>query len=93
MTQGDAIALSFLSTTESSPSPTRVPPPALPAGLTAREREVLRLLARGDSNSQIAKALVVSLPTVKAHLRSIYSKLVVTTRSAATRYALQHHLG
>jgi len=60
--------------------------------LTAREREVLRLLARGLSNAQIAEELIVSLLTVKAHLRSIYSKLGVTSRSAATRYALEHHL-
>jgi ATP/maltotriose-dependent transcriptional regulator MalT len=43
-------------------------------GLTTREVEVLRLLARGFSNAQIAEELVVSLLTVKAHLRSIYSK-------------------
>jgi DNA-binding NarL/FixJ family response regulator len=63
-----------------------------PDGLTSREVEVLRLLARGLSNTQIAEELVVSLLTVKAHLRSIYSKLGVTSRSAATRYALEHDL-
>ena len=62
-------------------------------GLTVRELEVLRLLASGLSNAQIAEALIVSQLTVKAHLRSIYSKLGVTSRSAATRYALEHHLG
>ncbi|HEX9134858.1 MAG TPA: tetratricopeptide repeat protein, partial [Ktedonobacteraceae bacterium] len=67
-------------------------PPTYPDGLTAREVEVLRLLARGLSNAQIAEELVVSLLTVKAHLRSIYSKVGVTSRSAATRYALEHHL-
>ena len=67
--------------------------PSSPDGLTAREVEVLRLLARGLSNAQIAEELVVSLLTVKAHLRSIYSKVGVTSRSAATRYALEHHLG
>src|SRR6266700_3113142 len=61
-------------------------------GLTPREVEVLRLLARGLTNAQIAEELVVSLLTVKAHLRSIYSKVGVTSRSAATRYALDHHL-
>ena len=61
-------------------------------GLTPREVEVLRLLARGLTNAQIAEALVVSLLTVKAHLRSIYSKLGVTSRSAAARYALEYHL-
>ena len=63
-----------------------------PAGLSRREVEVLRLLGRGLSNAQIAEELVVSLLTVKAHLRSIYSKVGVTSRSAATRYALEHHL-
>jgi predicted ATPase/DNA-binding CsgD family transcriptional regulator len=63
-----------------------------PAGLTTREVEVLRFLARGLSNAQIAEELVVSQLTVKAHLRSIYSKLGVTSRSAATRFALEHHL-
>ncbi len=66
--------------------------PLGPLGLTPREVEVLRLLARGLTNAQIAEKLVVSLLTVKAHLRSIYSKLGVTSRSAATRYALEHHL-
>ena len=60
--------------------------------LSPREVEVLQLLARGLTNAQIAEELVVSLLTVKAHLRSIYSKLGVTSRSAATRYALEHHL-
>ncbi len=63
-----------------------------PEGLTEREVEVLRLVARGLSNTQIAEELVVSLLTIKAHLRSIYSKLGVTSRVAATRYALEHHL-
>jgi predicted ATPase/class 3 adenylate cyclase/DNA-binding CsgD family transcriptional regulator len=63
-----------------------------PDGLTAREVEVLRLLARGLSNAQIAEVLIVSQLTIKAHLRSIYSKLGITSRSAATRYALEHHL-
>lgn len=66
-------------------------PPA-PTDLTTREIEVLRLLARGLSNAQIAEELVVSQLTVKAHLRSIYSKLGVTSRSAATRYTFEHHL-
>lgn len=63
-----------------------------PDELTAREVEVLRLLARGLTNAQIARELIVSLLTVKAHVRSIYNKLGVTSRSAATRYALEHHL-
>jgi predicted ATPase/class 3 adenylate cyclase/DNA-binding CsgD family transcriptional regulator len=77
---------------EESFSPTPVSPPPNPDGLTAREVEVLRLLARGLSNAQIAEELVVSQLTIKAHLRSIYSKLGVTSRSAATRYAMEHSL-
>jgi DNA-binding NarL/FixJ family response regulator len=54
--------------------------------------EVLRLLAGGLSNPQIAERLVVSLPTVKTHVASIFTKLGVNSRSAATRYAVEHHL-
>jgi ATP/maltotriose-dependent transcriptional regulator MalT len=63
-----------------------------PAGLTAREVEVLRLLAGGLTDLQIAGTLIVSPRTVHAHISSIYSKLGITSRSAATRYALEHHL-
>jgi predicted ATPase/DNA-binding CsgD family transcriptional regulator len=62
------------------------------AELTAREIEVLRLLATGLSNKQIAKYLVLSPHTVNAHIHSIFSKLAVQSRSAATRYALDHQL-
>lgn len=60
--------------------------------LTGREVEVLRLLAMGLTNAQISERLVISLLTVKAHVRSIYSKLDITSRSAATRYAIEHKL-
>jgi predicted ATPase/DNA-binding CsgD family transcriptional regulator len=61
-------------------------------GLTAREVEVLRLVARGLSYAQVAEQLVISPRTVNWHLTSIYSKLGVSSRSAATRYAIEHHL-
>jgi DNA-binding NarL/FixJ family response regulator len=64
-----------------------------PSELTARETEVLSLLAEGLTDAQIADRLVLSARTVQAHLRSIYSKLDVTTRTAAARYALTHGLG
>ena len=77
-------------------TPSSIPPvkPALthPEGLTARELEVLRLLAQGLTSAQIAERLVIGVVTVNFHVRSIYSKLGVTSRAAATRYALEHHL-
>ena len=63
-----------------------------PDSLTARELEVLALIAEGRTDAEVAEGLVVSLRTVHAHLRSIYRKLDVHTRSAATRYALEHSL-
>lgn len=63
-----------------------------PAGLTAREVEVLRLVAQGLTDTQIAKRLVISPHTVHAHLSSIYSKLGISSRSAATRFTFEHPL-
>jgi len=62
------------------------------AGLTAREVEVLRLLARGLTSARIADLLVISPRTVNAHLTSIYRKIGVTSRMAAARYALEQQL-
>lgn len=63
-----------------------------PLGLSEREVEVLRLLARGLSYAEIADQLVISPRTVNRHLTSIYTKLNVTSRHAATRFALDHGL-
>jgi len=63
-----------------------------PTGLTRREVEVLRLVAQGLTDAQVAERLVLSAHTVHAHLRSIYGKLCVTSRAAATRFAVEHHL-
>ena len=60
--------------------------------LTAREREVLTLVATGLSDAEVAARLVVSPRTVHAHLRSIYRKLGVSTRSAATGHAVRSRL-
>jgi DNA-binding CsgD family transcriptional regulator len=60
--------------------------------LTAREVEVLRLVAQGKTNKEIAATLVISDHTVARHLNNIFSKLDVTTRAAATAYAYTHHL-
>ncbi len=66
--------------------------PPNPEGLTPREVEVLRLLAQGRTDAQIAELLVISPRTVNRHTTSLYSKLNVSSRAAATRYALEHHL-
>ncbi len=67
-------------------------PSTYPAGLTEREVEVLREVAKGLTIAQIAAQLRMSFHTANAHMRSIYKKLEVTSRSAAVRYALEHHL-
>lgn len=75
--------------------PTRTTEPLFPLAqedLTPREVEVLRLLARGMSNNQIAEQLVLSPHTVNVHNQSIFGKLGVNSRSGATRYALEHQL-
>lgn len=61
-------------------------------GLTARELEVLALVATGRSNRAIASDLVISEKTVASHVGSIFTKLGVRSRSAATAYAYEHHL-
>jgi DNA-binding CsgD family transcriptional regulator len=63
-----------------------------PAGLTAREVDILRLVAVGLSDAEVAAQLVLSVRTVNAHLRSIYRKLGVRSRSAAAHYAEEHGL-
>jgi len=77
---------------EGSLSPTSVSSPPYPDGLTAREVEVLRVVAQGLTNEQVAERLVISPRTVDTHLTSIYSKIGVSSRTAATRYAIEHHL-
>ncbi len=66
--------------------------PADSSGLTGREVEVLRHLATGETNRQIAEALVISEKTVARHVSNIFTKLDVSSRSAATAYAFRHHL-
>jgi DNA-binding NarL/FixJ family response regulator len=62
------------------------------AGLSAREREVLAGLAAGQTNREIAETLVISQHTVGRHVESIFAKLGVSSRAAATAYAYQHGL-
>jgi DNA-binding CsgD family transcriptional regulator len=94
-------AIAYASATPQIPEATRsagtdnrvVPsPPIDAAGLTAREVEVLRLMTQGLTYAQIAEQLVISRRTVNAHVTSIFSKLGVTARAAATRIAIDHHL-
>jgi HD-GYP domain-containing protein (c-di-GMP phosphodiesterase class II) len=63
-----------------------------PAGLTRREVDVLRLLARGLSNKEIAERLVISPKTVGSHIEHIYAKIDATTRARASLYAMHHGL-
>ena len=94
MTPEQAIAARGPVTIPSEAQPTlpAKSPPTDFDGLTAREVEVLRLVAQGLSNAEIADQLVISLLTVKSHMRSLYNKLDISSRSAATRYAIEHHL-
>jgi DNA-binding CsgD family transcriptional regulator len=81
---------------DSAPAPVEIastsPTRSNPFGLTRREIEVLRLVTQGLTYVQIAEQLIISPRTADAHLRSIYGKLGVTSRSAATRYAIEHKL-
>ena len=61
-------------------------------GLTAREIEVLRLVAAGKTNRAVAADLVISEKTVARHLSNIFDKLGVSSRAAATAYAYEHDL-
>jgi DNA-binding NarL/FixJ family response regulator len=73
-------------------TPSTFPSRGNPFGLTAREIEVLRLVTQGLTTTQIAEQLMISPRTADAHLRSIYSKLEVTSRAAATRSAIEYKL-
>ena len=103
-TRGEAFTLTCLKTVCPDRSVEGISPKVLPIRsteplsftiyeeLTAREIEVLRLLALGLSNKQIAERLVISPHTVNGHIHSIFGKLALNSRSAATRYALEHQL-
>ena len=63
-----------------------------PGGLTRREVDVLRLIAEGQTTREIATQLFISSKTADNHIQHIYTKIAVTNRAAATRWALEHEL-
>ncbi len=91
-----AAARSAFEALGAAPDPSCLPSPqgpaALPGGLTGREVEVLRLVASGQSNAEIAQHLVLSGKTVARHLSNIFSKLEVNSRTAAAAFAFEHDL-
>jgi DNA-binding NarL/FixJ family response regulator len=89
--QGQALLPDRPPTTAGANQQKRSAPP-YPAELTEREVEVLRLVAQGLTDTQIAQTPIISPRTVNAHLRSIFSMLNITSRNAATHFVLEHHL-
>jgi DNA-binding NarL/FixJ family response regulator len=65
---------------------------ALPAGLTSREAEVLRLVAKGQSNKEIAAELMLSVRTVERHITNLYGKIDARGKADATAYAIRQGL-
>lgn len=87
------LALSMVARIPIPTEPTSSPEKHIyPAELTAREIDVLRLVAAGLPDARIAEQLVISPRTVNTHLRSIYAKIGVSSRSAATRFAFEQHI-
>src|SRR4029079_13015121 len=84
--------LALLFPDEPATAPPLQPEPASTFGLSKREREVLRLLAQGQSNRAIADQLFIAEATVKVHVTSIFTKLGVDSRSAATAVAIRKGL-
>jgi predicted ATPase/DNA-binding CsgD family transcriptional regulator/tRNA A-37 threonylcarbamoyl transferase component Bud32 len=79
----------LLGQASAAPAPSKV---TYPDGLTSRQVELLRLVAQGLTNEQVAEQLTISPRTVNTHLTSIYGKIQVSSRAAATRYAIEHQL-
>ena len=85
---GDAVAAVL----DAAGTPRATPRPERPAGLTERQVEVLRLVAAGLSNPEIARRLVVSRRTAEHHVQDIYARIGVSSRAAAALFAMEHDL-
>lgn len=92
VSDGDGQALTLHQALLDAVKPSNADSASLPAGLTPREVQVLRLVATGLSDMQVAAKLVVSPRTVSTHLQSIYNKIGVNSRAAATRFANENNL-
>ena len=77
---------------EQEPAPEPTAPEPFPAGLSAREADLLRLVANGLTNAEVAEKLFLSSRTVDWHLGSIYRKLGLHSRTEAARFASEHGL-
>jgi DNA-binding CsgD family transcriptional regulator/tetratricopeptide (TPR) repeat protein len=95
--EGQALSTDQVIALAMSAPAAETPPPTAsadrpPFGLTPREVEVLGLVSTGLTDAQVAEELFISPRTVSKHLQSIYSKLDLSSRSAATRFAIEHNL-
>jgi DNA-binding NarL/FixJ family response regulator len=86
------LALNALVHGSDAASSTDAPRRDRPAGLTSRETEVLRFIARGKSNKEIASDLVLSRRTVERHITNLYAKIGARGKADATAYALRHNV-
>jgi DNA-binding CsgD family transcriptional regulator len=89
---GAGPSLAELDRLKHPPSSAQIGTAAPATGLTSRELQVLRLVASGQSNKEIARQLVLSAKTVDRHLSNIFTKLAVSSRAAATAFAYEHRL-
>lgn len=86
----DGEAVAAIEATTDAAARARIPHPALPAGLTPREAEILTLVAQGRSNREIAAALTLSEKTVRNHVEHTYIKIGVVNRVGASLFAIDH---